>query len=178
MTTLCDRTSRPDDRLPALHIDSEVVLTQPLTIKTYDYWRACRGLRLMPTRADITPKGMKEFMTNVGLIEARPTALGVDYVVRLAGTRCEEVFGPITGKSFCDFLPPEIELRWRRVCDEARRTRGPLSVTGRIAFPGKDWLQSETFVGPLGEEGQEITMLLLGFVAWPALSGATGTGPA
>ena len=177
MTTRCDRTSRPGD-LPALHIDSEVVLTQPLTLKAYDYWRACRGARLMPTRADITPKGMKDFMTNIGLIEARPTALGIDYVVRLAGSRCEEVFGPITGKSFSDFLPPEIEVRWRRVCEEARRTRGPLSVTGRIAFPGKDWLQSETFVGPLGEEGQEITMLFLGFVAWPALSGATGTGPA
>jgi hypothetical protein len=178
MTTRGDRTSRPGDRLPALHIDSEVVLTQPLTIKTYDYWRACRGGRLMPTRADITPKGMKDFMTNVGLIEARPTALGVDYVVRLAGSRCEEVFGPISGKSLSDFLPPEIEVRWRRVCEEVRRTRGPLSVTGRIAFPGKDWLQSETFVGPLGAEGQEITMLLLGFVAWPALSGIRGTGPA
>jgi hypothetical protein len=135
MTTRCDRTPGPDDRSSALRIDPEVVLMQSVTTKVYDYWRACRGARIMPARADISPKGMKEFMTNVGLIEARPTALGVDYVVRVAGSHCEEVFGPITGKSFSDFLPPDNEVRWRRVCDEARRTRGPLSATTRISFP-------------------------------------------
>ena len=117
MTTRCDRTSRPGDRLPALHIDPEVVLTQPVTIKAYNYWRACRGARLMPARADITPKSMKDFMTNVGLIEARPTALGVDYVVRLAGSRCGRASGSRPRR-------PRNDCRWRRT--RAASSRSPL----------------------------------------------------
>lgn len=151
-----------------MRIDPEVMLTQATTIKIYDYWRARRGTRIMPARSDIQPKDMRGLLPHAGLIEA----VGNDYRVRLAGTHAEEIMGQITGKLFHEFLTPEIEARWRSVCDEARRTRGPLSVTGRLAFQGKNWLQTETFVGPLGEEGQEITMLLLGFVAWSALEGA------
>lgn len=155
-----------------MRIDHEVALTREMPIKAYDYWRARRGTRIMPSRKDINPRDMREFVAHAGLIEVRPKAEGTDYVVRLVGTRAEEIFGQITGKAFSEFLPPEIEARWRRVCDEVRKTHGPVSVSGRLAFQGRTWLQTETFVGPLAEEGQEITMFLLGFASWPALGEA------
>jgi hypothetical protein len=148
-----------------MRIDHEVALTQAMPIKAYDYWRARRGTRIMPSRKDINPRDMREFLAHAGLIEVRPTADGIEYVVRLVGTKAEEIFGLITGKTFQEFLPPEIEARWRQVCDEVRKSRGPVSVSGRLAYQGRHWLQTETFVGPLAEEGQEITMFLLGFAA-------------
>lgn len=161
-----------------MRIDHEVVLTQAMTIKAYDYWRARRSSRIMPARKDINPRDMREFLANAGLIEARPTADGFEYVVRLAGTRIEDIMGPITGKVFSEFLPPEIEGRWNKVCDEVRRSHGPVSIGGRMAFQGRNWLRMEGFVGPLGEEGQEITMFLLGVAAWADLSPETSDVPA
>jgi hypothetical protein len=161
-----------------MRIDHEVALTQAMPIKAYDYWRARRGSRIMPTRQDINPRDMREFVASAGLIEARPMADGYEYLVRLAGTRIEEIMGPISGKLFSEFLPPEIEARWRLVCDEVRRSRGPVSISGRMAFQARHWLKTETFVGPLGEEGQEITMFLLGSASWTQLSDEETTVPA
>ncbi len=95
-----DWASRPTDQLPPMRIDHEVVLTREMPIKAYDYWRARRGTRIMPSRKDINPRDMREFVAHAGLIEVRPKAEGTDYVVRLVGTQAEEIFGQITGKAF------------------------------------------------------------------------------
>lgn len=178
MSSQPDWAPRPTDHLPPMRIDHEVALTQVMTTKAYDYWRARRGSRIMPARKDINPRDMREFVASAGLIEARPTADGYEYQVRLAGTRIEEIMGPITGKLFSEFLPLEIEARWRRVCEEVRRSRGPVSITGRMAFQARHWLKTEAFVGPLGEDGQEITMFLLGAATWTDLPEGKSTVPA
>lgn len=165
-----------------LVLDHEVSLVHPKVIKVYEYWRACRGPRLMPDRKDIAPKGMRSFLPHAGLIDARHTGQRLEYVTRLAGTAIEEVMGPITGKAFSDYLEPEVEARWRVIYDDVRRTRGPLSATGRMAFQGRHWLQIETFIGPLAdgeaEENAEITKFLVGFAAWPVQRAEGPYGPA
>jgi hypothetical protein len=168
MSSNADWAPRPTEKYPPMRIDHEVTLTQAMPIKAYDYWRARRANRIMPSRADISPRDMREFLAYAGLIEARKSADGTtDYLVRLAGTGAEEVLGPISGKMFHEFLPPEIETRWRQVCDEVYQSRGPVSVFTRMAMEDKNWLRTETFVGPLSDGGEEITMFLLGFAAWP-----------
>lgn len=165
-----------------LVLDHEVALVHPMVIKVYEYWRACRGPRLMPERKDIAPKGMRSFLPHAGLIEARHIGQRFEYVTRLAGTAIEEVMGPITGKAFSDYLEPEVEARWRVTYDDVRQTRGPLSATGRMAFQGRHWLQIETFIGPLADggagENAEITKFLVGFAAWPKQRPEGPYGPA
>lgn|GEM_PF-656638 len=173
---------RPDTPVAALALDHEVTLTHPMVIKIYEYWRACRGVRLMPERRDITPKGMRSFLPYAGLVEAVQTPQRIEYLTRLAGTAIEQVMGPITGKLFSDYLTPEVEARWRVTYDDVRATRGPLSAHGRMAFQGRHWLQIETFIGPLADDGAadsaELTKFLVGFAAWPAQPPDGPYGPA
>jgi hypothetical protein len=78
-----------------MRIDRTVTLMQSTTIRAYQYWQACRGGRVMPSRKLIRPKGMRDFVAHARLIEIRNTAAGVDYAVRIAGTKLEEIMGPI-----------------------------------------------------------------------------------
>ncbi len=148
-----------------LEFDWTVQLHQPVTILAYEYWRSrCAG-RAMPSRADLDPVAMRKFTAHVGLIEIRQ-ADGSDivYFIRRAGTKWEEVYGAITGRLLHEFLPPEIETRWRVVFDAVREAKAPLRVSTGINFQGKTWLETEMFVAPLGENGQ-VTMLFMTFVA-------------
>ena len=135
------------------------------------YWKSrCAG-RSMPQRSDLTPGGMSEFLANVALIESlRVGQTKRQYRVRLAGTRVEQIFGPIGGKSISEVLTEEIEARWRSyfdaVCDAVR----PLRICGRVAFENKIWLESEALIAPLGQAGEPVTMLFAALAAWPAES--------
>ncbi|HEY7978287.1 MAG TPA: PAS domain-containing protein [Rhizomicrobium sp.] len=155
--------------MPPVHIDRALNLTRASTIRGRDYWLALRGDRPMPARADISPRGMREFLPYVGLIEL--TALpegGEDYSVRLAGGKIEELFGSLTGQSIRDTLPPEIAARWRLVCEEVRRSRMPLAATGRVAFNNQRHLKQEVFIAPLGENGT-VQMLFGVLDIWPVI---------
>lgn len=121
----------------------------------------------MPTRGEIIPRDMREFLAHVGLIEraALPDG-GEDYSVRLAGGRIEEVFGTLSGQPIGATLPPETALRWRLVFNEVSRSLAPLAVSGRVAHANLRHLKYELFVGPLGEGGV-VTMLFGTMDIWP-----------
>ncbi len=136
-------------------------------MSAHEYWKSCCAARPMPSRADLDPVAMRKFTTHVGLIEIRTEPNeAAEYFIRRAGTKWEEVFGPMTGRFIHEFLPPEIETSWREVFNAVREAKAPLRVTTRIQFQRKSWLQAEMFVAPLGE--REVTMLFMTFVAWSA----------
>ena len=122
----------------------------------------------MPSRADLDPREMRSFMPHVALVELRQTADGAqDYYLRLTGTSIEQVFGRLTGQLLSEFLPPEIEARWRMMFDVAR-CGGSVRITGRIAFQRKTWLQCELMIAPLGADGKTISMFFVAVATWEA----------
>ena len=147
-------------RARGMVLDWELQARQPPIIAARDYWLSRRGERPMPNRADLNPVAMRAFTEHVGLVEIRREQ-DVDYFIRRAGGRWEAVFGPMTGKLVQEFLPPEIETRWREVFDAVREARAPLRVTSGIRFQRKSWLEAEMFVGPLGDG--DVTMLFMAF---------------
>jgi hypothetical protein len=145
--------------------DWDLQARQPAIIRARDYWLSCRGDRAMPSRADLNPVAMRGFTEHVGLVEIRRDAgAEADYFIRRAGTRWEAVFGPMTGRLIQEFLPPEIETRWRKVFDAVCNAGAPLLVTTDILFQNKSWLEAEMFVRPLGDG--EVAMLFLAFTSW------------
>jgi hypothetical protein len=145
--------------------DWNLQATQPAIMQARDYWQSCRNGRPMPSRADLKPAAMRGFTEHVGLIEIRGGTGGeTDYFIRRAGTRWEDVFGPITGRLIHEFLPPQIETRWRQVFDAVCEAKAPLRVATDIRFQQKTWLEAELFVAPLGET--EVAMLFLAFASW------------
>ena len=169
-SAMIDSIKRPNAatqiRAQPLEFDWTVQLTQPATVLAHDYWRArCAG-RPMPGRADLDPLAMRRFTEHVGLVEIRASeGSDVEYFIRRAGGRWEEVYGAITGHYLHEFLPPELEGSWRELFDAVRIRKMPARVTTGIDFRGKTWLKTEMFVAPLGQDG-EVTMLLMTFVAW------------
>lgn len=151
---------RTDD----MAFDWTLNFTKPPTIAACEYWKSCCRDRAMPERNDLSPAAMRSFAEHVGLIEVRNEPDGsVDYFIRRAGGKWEEVFGPMTGRYIHEFLPPTIETRWREAFDRVREAIAPVRVTARIQFRLKFWLTAEMFIAPLGESS--VSMLFMTFVA-------------
>jgi hypothetical protein len=146
-------------------IDWGLSFEDKLTIQACAYWQSCCHGRVMPERADLQFAAMTKFAANLVLLELRsqPNAPS-EYCVRLAGANCEAVFGHVTGRSTAQIAPPNIEMRWRAVFDLVVVEKKPLRVSAGIEFERKTWLQTESFVAPLGD-GDQIKMLLICFTA-------------
>jgi hypothetical protein len=152
------------DDLPPVFVDRSLALTRSPTMKGRDYWLRLRGERAMPSRADISPRDMREFLPYVGLVEVAEG--GHDYVMRIAGGKIEEIFGSISGQSIFKTLPRETAERWRLVFDQIRNEKAPLTVSGRVAYDNLRHLKYELFVAPLGEEG--VAGMIFGVLdTWP-----------
>ncbi|MGD0141776.1 MAG: PAS domain-containing protein [Rhizomicrobium sp.] len=148
--------------LPPIAIDDSLSFSYPATRQALAYWKSLLDGRPMPSRADLEPRAMLGFMAHVCLIELRQAPDGTrDYFVRLAGTAVEQLFGSLTGQSISEFLPAEIEARWRRLLDMAVDAAQPIRALGRVAFQRKLWLECETLIAPLGADGKTISMLFV-----------------
>jgi hypothetical protein len=149
-------------------IDRTAAVTRPSTIKALEYWRARKGARAMPSRADISPAALRAVLPQIGLVDLpgpndRPTA----YTVRLAGDAIQQVFGPLTGKPIDEFLPQDTLARWVTCFDAARTEAAPVRINSRVAYQNKTWLQAEVLLAPLGQDGH-ILMLFAAVDIWPA----------
>ena len=159
----------PDNITPLvspLDFDWNLEFQHDATVLGLEYWESrCQG-RLMPRREDLDPVAMRKFTGHVGLVEIRP-GIGedVEYFIRRAGTKWEDVYGPITGRYLHEFLPPKLETCWRTAFDAVRKAKAPVRITTKIDFRGRNWLSSECLVAPLGISS-EPSMLFVTFVAW------------
>jgi hypothetical protein len=135
--------------------------SEPLQ-EAFDYWNTVRGERIMPTRGELLPREMRRFISHVGLIEPVSDKDGVtDYFVRLAGSDVEEIFGPRTGRPLGEGVPPEIVARWRIGYDMVQRSAKPVKATAGVAYKGKNWIQVEVLVAPLGEDSTPSSFFLV-----------------
>lgn len=148
-------------------IDRDPKFTRPTAIKALEYWRARKGDRIMPSRADISPAALRGVLPQIALVDVPgagdpPTG----YVVRLAGDAIIQVYGSLTGKPLDQLLPADILMRWVACFDAARTAAAPIGVTSRVAFQNKTWLQAEVLLAPLGQDDR-VCMLFAAVDIWP-----------
>jgi hypothetical protein len=135
-----DLDTSHDDML----LDRELAFEREPTRLACAYWHDRRGDRTMPARGDLAPSGMRKFMSHVGLIDILRDSSTADYRIRLAGTRWEAVYGPMTGRCLNEFLAPRLEARWRKAFDSG--SLGPVRVGSRVTYEAKVWLDCEIFI--------------------------------
>jgi len=63
----------------------------PKAVALYQYWNARRGIRSMPTRADIDPLEMRHWLPRITLVDVSPD--GAQFTYRLAGTQMVDLLG-------------------------------------------------------------------------------------
>jgi hypothetical protein len=63
----------------------------PKAVALYQYWNARRGIRSMPTRADIDPLEMRQWLPRLTLVDVSPDSEHFTY--RLVGTQIVDLLG-------------------------------------------------------------------------------------
>lgn len=155
-------TPSSPEYLPPIKFDPVMRFESEPLREAFDYWDAIRGGRIMPTRAELLPREMRRFISHVGLIEPMTDKNGLqDYFVRLAGSDVEEIFGPRTGRPLGEGVPPEILARWRIGYDMVQRSGKPVKATAGVAYKGKNWIEVEVLVAPLGEDATPSSFFLV-----------------
>jgi len=158
--------SRPD--LPPVSYDWSLAFENETTGKGLAYWKELRGGNGLPSVKDFSPRGMKDFISNVSLIERRVGEDGkVDYFVRLTGERVRERYGAVAHRKLQEFLPLEMERRWREALELVTSAQAPLRVHGRMSYADSTWLYQETLLAPLSDDAGLLNMFLLVTAWWP-----------
>jgi len=173
----------PEFAEPPIHVDWTLAFSRPETKKAHAYWDSVRGARIMPARSDLSPRGMREFLTHVNLVGVCQAAEdgSIDYEVALQGSHGSEVFGPLARRRLAAGLSAVTTRRLRECFDLVRDSGRPVRINSRVTGGEKFWLDSESLMAPLGDEAGRVTTIMWVFVSWDATkmerpSGTTGPG--
>jgi hypothetical protein len=158
---------------PRIHADWTLAFLRAEPKKAHAYWNSLRGERPMPARSDLSPRGMREFITHVNLVDVRPASGSgaVDYEVALQGSHALGVFGHLAHRRFGEGLSAVTARRlrecWNLVADSGR----PVRISARVTGGDKFWLDSDSLMAPLGGETGSITAIMWVFASWTADEG-------
>jgi hypothetical protein len=159
-------------------------LRDPRLRSLYEYWLRKRGPRPMPSRADLDPLEMREWLGNLLLID-----VGEDgsFVYRLYGTKFVESFGvDMTGRPV-DELPVEqrdrVRADYETVCTTCQPRGRLYTSVFELPHPGRpasapgardqQVVTWERLVLPLSDGGERVAILLVGAYPLPDLRPST-----
>ncbi|MFZ5835784.1 MAG: PAS domain-containing protein [Pseudomonadota bacterium] len=138
-------------------------LPKPLRL-LHDYWQEKRGDRLMPSRSDINPVHMRDFLPHTMLLDV--LCDGDDepqFRVRLAGTNIVDGYGSeVTGKLSTELALGDQAESLTEVCRYSVNTRKPAYLKGKFKLPdGEDYVIFERLGVPLSSDGENVNILLI-----------------
>ena len=131
----------------------------PKAVALYQYWNARRGIRAMPSRTDIDPLEMRQWLPRLTLVDVSPD--GKQFTYRLVGTQMVDLLGTNpTGRP--------VETAWPEECVDAVvdgyrdvvESRGPVFCQQTC-----QWLDDQEPTAwamrlPLSSDGVEVDMIL------------------
>ncbi|HEY2446478.1 MAG TPA: PAS domain-containing protein [Rhizomicrobium sp.] len=160
-------------------VDWDLAFSQTATRQALAYWRTLCGDRTMPMRQELVPRDMRAFLPFVNLVDVVADPAAFDYCVRLEGQHARDLHGHVASGRISETLPEESRRRWHYCFETVRRAARPARFSSRIH--GKQWLDAELLVAPLGDETGTITSLFCVLVSWrsnlPAELPRSGTSP-
>ena len=130
----------------------------PEITRALRYWRAKRGEKLLPSRADIDPLDLSADLPRVMMAEVTHDPLEFRY--RVAGTGTFRVHGEeLTGKHPRELQPPEFgALIYRHYCEAVAR-RAPILHLIQLDV-GEVATSYARIILPLGNDGATVDRLL------------------
>jgi hypothetical protein len=131
----------------------------PKAVALYQYWNARRGIRPMPTRADIDPLEMRQWLPRLTLVDVSPD--GEDFTYRLVGTQIVDLLGiNPTGRlvetAWPENLAPHVIGAYREVVE----TRKPIFCQQFNAWLDDQKPTAWAMRLPLSSDGEEVAMIL------------------
>ncbi|MCC3862436.1 PAS domain-containing protein [Pseudemcibacter aquimaris] len=133
---------------------SESDFTSNQQIKFFEYWKALKGDRSMPSRADINPGDVVSVLPYIILVELSDG----QYTVRLMGTICAEIFGEHTGKEL-GTIPAAVDAATRY--DWLVENKKPYFNIKSLEYLNKDHVEASTIAMPLSSNDNDVDMIVL-----------------
>ena len=131
-------------------------ITSVMVRKMADYVTRKRGARAMPSRADIDPTEIREFLPYVVLVDIHNDPLRVYY--RLVGTRIAEFYGEFTGTWMHD---RPISDAYRQIAENIYRTlietKAPVYGVTEMRTRSDATVSYEWGYFPLSNDGVTVT---------------------
>jgi hypothetical protein len=157
-----------ESELTPIEVDWRLAFTQPATNKGLFYWRTICGGRSMPSRRDLSPRAMRDFLTHANVVDVIQDSLHFfDYVVSLQSQHACEVLGNVAGRRLGDIMSEALAQRWRSCFDLSRSAAVPVRLVTRASTQARNWLACEALLAPLGD-GESVQALFWVFAAWRA----------
>jgi hypothetical protein len=140
-------------------------LRNPILAFLKQYWEDKRGQRAMPSRADIKPAEMKEYLGWIILVDALPAF--DDFRFRMIGTRVSQYFlADATGQTMREAFAAYGDQVTRRVIATHRKSARDHVVVrayGGAGWLGRSFLDFDAIYLPLSDDGATVNMILSAF---------------
>lgn len=131
----------------------------PKAVALYQYWNARRGIRSMPTRADIDPLEMRQWLPRLTLVDVNPD--GDQFTYRLVGTKMVDLLGVNpTGRSVESAWPEEVVQDVIDAYRQVVQTRAPIFCQQTGAWLSDQNPSAWAMRLPLSSDGVEVDMIL------------------
>ncbi|HEY2035067.1 MAG TPA: PAS domain-containing protein [Rhizomicrobium sp.] len=145
-------------------------LANPVLAFLKDYWDQKRGTRPMPSRADVNPAEMKQYIRAIVLVDALPDY--ADFRYRMIGTNVtDHMLSDATGKTVREAMNRYGE----GVGDNAvaayahlARNRLVMRLSGSAAWLQLPHLDFEALHLPLSDDGENVNMIISAVTFAPA----------
>lgn len=147
--------------LPPIALDTDLDCETPEVREGLAYWQSKAAGREMPLRADIRPEEIPRLLPFISLFEIRRQSGFLEIFPRIAGSRFEDVFGPIHNRPLSTVVAPEIRERWLGATRTMMEARQPLLGRGEVLHEDKTFIRFEILLAPLSRTGEELDMIFL-----------------
>lgn len=135
---------------------SSVMLREALAV-----WRARAGANPYPSRFDMSPRAMKNFLPNVAINEICEEDGKFRSRLRVTGSWIDRHLIPASDQFLDEILPEPFLGRWQGLLKLSLDVGGPVrSVSDGLQFRQQDFLSAETFFAPLAEPGRPPNAIL------------------
>jgi hypothetical protein len=138
-------------------------ISHPRLRRLYDYWKAKRGDRKMPSRADIDPFDITYVLGDIMLVDVIGDA-PLRFRIRLHGTNLAERAGyELTGKVLDELPENEFRRLVRQRWTEVATTGEPLHCIRDAEFDRRPY-RYESIILPLSPDGEKVNMELVALI--------------
>ena len=143
----------------ALICDERLAFDLPRMRDAYAYWSKVTGTRPMPKRTELSPAGMKTFLSIVSLAEMDRSDGRVRWRVRLQGSDMDRIVGPMTGHFIDEMIPSELLPRWTMPIQLVLDYWKPFRFVSEIQLPHREPGVMDSLLAPLSSNGTDFDMV-------------------
>jgi hypothetical protein len=141
-------------------IERRIAACHPSVRAVYDYWRAKRGDRLMPSRKEIDPADLKPCLPSIILLDVVADARR--FVYRLVGTKevSERGYDP-TGRPVSEAFFARTAEETLNLYSHIVRERAPFCFRDPYEAPDGQTEHEDIIYLPLSGNGTDVDMILV-----------------